>query len=153
ASFIVTLPASEPQGDTAQGTVTISAPPANDIIVHLFSNSPFVTVPATVLIHAGQTSATFTITLKEAGEYIGTQGGTITAHVDNWTDGSGSMSVTDQSPADWPTFGNGAGHTGYQAITTGNRTYEAGWSKSYSPSTAGGLQQVAVKNDIVYVTP
>jgi len=151
ASFSVALPSTGTQGTTAQGTVTISVAPANDIVVSLASNSPFVIVPPTVTIPAGQTSATFTVQYSESGEHSGPQNATVTAHVDNWTDGSATSSVLDVPNTDWLTFGNNAGHSGYQAITTGNRQYVPGWSVSYN--WANGFQPVVVQNDTVYLVP
>lgn len=51
---------------------------------------------------------------------------------------------------DWPTYGNGPAHTGYIAENIGG-TMTAGWSVSIDSSQA--LQQVAVSNNTVFVTP
>ncbi|MES2463303.1 MAG: collagen-binding domain-containing protein, partial [Armatimonadota bacterium] len=49
-------------GDKATGTVTLDGPaPAGDLPVTLSDNSPSVTVPGTVTVKAGDTTATFTI--------------------------------------------------------------------------------------------
>jgi uncharacterized protein (TIGR03437 family) len=59
----LTLDASTvPAGGTVAGTVTLSqAAPAGGAVLTLSSNSPSATVPATVTVAAGATSATFTI--------------------------------------------------------------------------------------------
>ncbi|EDY16344.1 conserved repeat domain protein [Chthoniobacter flavus Ellin428] len=152
ASFSISLPANFTQGTTAQGTVTISAPAANDIVVALSSNSSLVSVPATVTILAGQTSATFTATILEAGQIVGPQSAVVTAHVDGWTDGGSSSTVVDnQNTASWPGFGNGAGHTGYQPTTLGAAPFTAGW-QALGISGTYSLNPVAVAGGNVFVT-
>ncbi|WP_042724213.1 M36 family metallopeptidase [Chthoniobacter flavus] len=155
ASFSVTLPSSALQGGTFRGIVTISAPPANDIVVSLSSNSPWLQVPATVTILAGQTYGVFTATVLDAGQVIGSQSVSVTAHVDNWTDGTSTFNIVDGvNPANWPNFGNGAGHTGYQPVMLGTASFGAGWSTtSTASSNVFGLNQVAVSGGVVYVTP
>ena len=55
-------PTSVVGGNTAQGTVTLSGPaPLGGLLITLASGDPSVTVPATVTVAAGNTSATFTI--------------------------------------------------------------------------------------------
>jgi hypothetical protein len=55
-----------PAGGTVAGTVTLSqAAPAGGAVLALSSNSPSATVPATVTVAAGATSATFTIYAPE----------------------------------------------------------------------------------------
>jgi len=55
-------PTSVVGGKTSQGTVTIgSAAPAGGLVISLKSSSTTATVPASVTISAGQTSATFTV--------------------------------------------------------------------------------------------
>jgi uncharacterized protein (TIGR03437 family) len=64
-------------GGTVQGTVTISAPaPNGGIVVSLASNSSAATVPSSLTVPAGATSATFSIT---AGSVSSTTSATITA--------------------------------------------------------------------------
>lgn len=66
---------------TVTGTVTLNeAAPAGGIKVSLGSGSPVATLPSTVLVPAGQTSATFTITSHPA---VQTQSARITATAGN----------------------------------------------------------------------
>ncbi len=60
-------PASVVGGSISQGTITLSAPASSGALVTLISNNPpnnpsVVTVPASVIVEAGQTFASFTIT-------------------------------------------------------------------------------------------
>src|SRR5206468_2611822 len=52
-------------------------------------------VPPVVLVPAGQTSAVFSITIVDDTQIDGAQNATIVAHVANWTDGSGVITVRD----------------------------------------------------------
>ncbi|EDY18225.1 Pyrrolo-quinoline quinone [Chthoniobacter flavus Ellin428] len=64
-----------------------------------------------------------------------------------------AISAHADSPAtyrDWPTFGNGPAHTGYQPVTLGSALYQAGWSVSYSNVT--NLNPVSIENGIMLVT-
>jgi len=61
-STVAVIPASVVGGSSAQGTVTLSAPaPSGGVIVSLSDNSSSASVPSTVTIAAGKTSAAFTI--------------------------------------------------------------------------------------------
>jgi alpha-tubulin suppressor-like RCC1 family protein len=99
ATLTVDIPASATEGDgllTAQGTVTVSAPVDADVAVSLTSNdSSEVTVPATVTIPTGQTSATFDLLIIDDAVIDGSQTVTITASVRAWTSGSDTMDVED----------------------------------------------------------
>ncbi len=80
----------------ALGTVTVSVAPASSVTVNLTSSDPTaVTVPATVLIPSGQTSAGFAVTAVDDNKIDGLQNATITAHVANWTDGAADIAVED----------------------------------------------------------
>ena len=74
----VTAPASTTEGaGTVQGTVTVSAAPARDVVVSLSSSdTTAVQVPATVVIPAGQTSANFAITIVDDNKIDGTHAAT-----------------------------------------------------------------------------
>jgi len=64
--------------------------------VNLTSSDPTeLTVPATVIIAAGQTSVDFPITVVDDTRIDGTRNTTIIAHVANWTDGSATIAVQD----------------------------------------------------------
>ncbi len=150
AVLTVSLPASTTQGTNAQGMVTLSAPPVNDVTVALSSNSGLLAVPTTVTILAGQTSGVFTFSTLESEQNIGTQNATITAQVAGWSDASATLNILDLSrSATWPTFGNNVGHTGFQAVALGNTPYQAGWSTTY---TGTELKPAAVGNGMVFVT-
>ena len=91
------LPASATKGQgTVQGTVQVSAVPAADIVVSLSSSDTTkIQVPTTTTIPLGQTSAVFTATVVDDHQMDGPQTVTVTAHVQNWTDGSTAITVLD----------------------------------------------------------
>jgi uncharacterized repeat protein (TIGR01451 family) len=97
ATLSVNVPAGASEGDPAvQGTVTVSAAPAKAVAVNLISSDPTeATVPAAVTILAGQTSIPFTLTIVDDAAIDGVQSATITAHVENWTDGADDITVAD----------------------------------------------------------
>jgi len=99
ATLAVDIPAGaiEDEGVLAgAGTVTVSAAPQDDVTVHLSSDDMSeVTVPAAVTIPAGRTSAEFDVILVDDAEIDGTQTASVTAHVQNWTDGADAMDVED----------------------------------------------------------
>ena len=99
AALSVSLPASATEGDgvlTAVGVITASVAPVRDVVIHLTSSDTTeVTVPATAILRAGQLSATFDATIVDDGLIDDTRAATITAQVDNWTDGSASITVLD----------------------------------------------------------
>ncbi len=97
ATLTVSAPSSTTEGaGTVQGTVSVSSAPASDVAVTMTSSdATALTVPATVTIPAGQTSATFTITVVDDSKINGTHSATITAHVANWTDGSATIGIAD----------------------------------------------------------
>ena len=99
AVLSVSAPTSETKGaGSAQGTVTITSAPATNVTVNLSSNNAnAVAVPATVTVLAGQTSGTFPITIVNDGKIDGGQVATITAHVNNWTDGTATIDVLDNT--------------------------------------------------------
>ena len=93
----VSLPATVTKGQGAvQGTVQVSAPVATNVTVGLASSSMnLIQVPASVIIPSGQTSAVFTATVLTDGQINGGQIVNITAHVQNWTDGTAAVVVQD----------------------------------------------------------
>jgi len=97
ATLQVLLPATVTKGQGAvQGTVEISAPVAADVAVALSSDATnLMKVPATVTIPSGQTSAVFTATVLTDGQINGGQTVNVTAHVQNWTDGTVAVAVQD----------------------------------------------------------
>lgn len=93
----ISVPENAAEGDgvlSDQGLVTVSAAPDCDILVFLSSDDTTeVSVPATVTIPAGETSATFDISILYDGEADGTQTAVITASVPGWTAGTDSIDV------------------------------------------------------------
>jgi hypothetical protein len=97
ASLSVSIPATAREGDgTLAGTITASAAPVKDITVQLSSsNTSRLTVPATIKLLAGQTSASFNLSIVDDTAIDFTQSVTVTAAVDAWTSGFNSISVAD----------------------------------------------------------
>ena len=83
-------------GPDGQGTVSVNSAPSSPVTVSLTSSQPAdVWVPASVVIPAGQTSAVFLVTAVNDTLIDGTQTGTLTAHVEGWTDGSVTVAALD----------------------------------------------------------
>ncbi|MCA9081919.1 MAG: hypothetical protein KDA58_15265, partial [Planctomycetaceae bacterium] len=83
-------------GGVATGTVTRNTPAVGDLVVTLSSDDTGeATVPATVTILNGQTSAEFTITGVDDAIADGTQTVNISASAGGFTGGSDSVDVTD----------------------------------------------------------
>ncbi len=96
-NLTVTLPASLREGDTGKtGTVNLSGVLAANLTVALLtSDATEATVPASVTIPAGQTSATFPLTVIDDPDADGPQPVTITASAAGFVNGSASGSVAD----------------------------------------------------------
>ncbi|MBN2475542.1 MAG: lamin tail domain-containing protein [Pirellulales bacterium] len=98
-SLTVDLPSSAAEGAgvlVGQGRVTAHDAPTCDVVVELSCDDlTEATVPATVTILAGRNSATFDVTVLDDAEIDGAQTATVTARVENWTDGSDSIDVID----------------------------------------------------------
>lgn len=95
ATLQLSLPstASEGQG-TVQGTVYCNPAPDVNVSISLSSsNTNSIQVPPSVVIPGGQTSAVFTATVINGDKITGPQSVTLTAHVQNWVDGSATISV------------------------------------------------------------
>ncbi len=97
ATLAVSLPASATEGDGSfPAMVSMNAVPASDITVTMLCSDPTsLTVPATVTIPAGQTNATFSPSVVADNRLRGDRTVTVTAHVQNWTDGLDSMIIHD----------------------------------------------------------
>ncbi len=93
----VSLPATVTKGQgTVQGIVQVSAPVGANVTVGLSSSSTnLIQVPASVMVPSGQTSAVFTATILTDGQINGGQIVNVTAHVQNWTDGTAAVTVQD----------------------------------------------------------
>jgi uncharacterized protein YjdB len=61
-SYVSVTPGSVKSGRTANGTVVFTGPFAADVTVALASDQPYAAVPPEVILPAGETSVTFTIT-------------------------------------------------------------------------------------------
>ncbi|HEX5218762.1 MAG TPA: M36 family metallopeptidase [Verrucomicrobiae bacterium] len=97
AVMTVAVPAevSESSG-LVSGTINVSAAPTANIVIGLASSDTSeIQVPASVVLLAGQTSASFDMTVVNDNLIDGPQSVTITAHVPNWTDGVGNLTVLD----------------------------------------------------------
>ena len=100
AVITLTLPGSATEGDgtlTNAGTVTLSIAPAEDVVIALASNDVTeATVPSTVTVLAGQTSANFDITVTDDTEIDNTSAATITADAGGaWTSDAAAINVAD----------------------------------------------------------
>ncbi len=93
----VTLPAAATEGDgQVSGMLTSSAAPNDDVQVSLVSSDPgSLQGPATVVLPAGQLAAAFFATVLDDHKINGGRMVTVTAHVQNWTDGAGTMTIHD----------------------------------------------------------
>lgn len=97
ATLTLTLPASlaETAGNVT-GQVSVSVAPAVPVTIALTSSDTTqLTVPATVTIAAGQTVTSVVATVINDTLIDGPQPVTVTAHVQNWTDGVANLTVTD----------------------------------------------------------
>ncbi|KKK54041.1 hypothetical protein LCGC14_3088730, partial [marine sediment metagenome] len=104
ATLTIDLPVAATEGDgvlIGQGTVSVDQAPTSDVVVELDSNDTTEIVVSTkVILPAGQTSATFDLTVVDDGELDDVQNVTVTAHVANWTDGLGTIGVFDNENYD-----------------------------------------------------
>jgi uncharacterized repeat protein (TIGR01451 family) len=100
AGLNITAPASATEGDApVSATIVASATPVADITVSLSSSDTTeIQVPPSVLLPAGQTSATFSVSIANDTQIDGDQVAQITAHVPNWTDGFANILVHDNEP-------------------------------------------------------
>ncbi|MEO6183672.1 MAG: M36 family metallopeptidase, partial [Verrucomicrobiota bacterium] len=97
ATLSVNIPASAIEGSSnLVGTVTVSAPPDDNVLVNLSSSDiSEAQVSSFAIIPAGQTSAVFNLTAVDDTQIDGSQISTITAHVTNWTAGMATITVDD----------------------------------------------------------
>src|SRR5262249_50902372 len=97
ATLTVSAPATVAENaGSVVGSVTISSPPASAMFVTLTSSLPSrVQVPATLSFAANQTNKTFSITISNDQILEPPTNVTIIAHVQNWTDGTNTFTLTD----------------------------------------------------------
>jgi M6 family metalloprotease-like protein len=100
-SLLVTLPVMMTEGDGAlSASVTASSPVDSDLTVNLLSSDTSeLSVPATVVILAGQTSATFNINVVDDALLDGSQPVTVTATAADYLPGVATDSVHDNETA------------------------------------------------------
>jgi hypothetical protein len=100
--LFLSIPLSAIEGDgTAQGTVSIPGTFGSDLVVTLSSSDTSeVTVPASVIITAGQTLANFDLLIIDDSVFDGTMTVTITASATSWTLASETISVRDIEDTD-----------------------------------------------------
>ena len=94
----VTLPSKIREGGRLErhGVVRVSPRPVREVVVKLTSNDPGeLRVPESVTIAAGESSAQFDLMAVDDQRIDGPQRVKVTAHVDNWIDGSDSILVND----------------------------------------------------------
>jgi len=149
--------ASMNEGTIQQVMLEATPAPSRDVTVTLTSSdiSEIIT-PMTTVLPAGQASVVFLVEAMDDGANDGPQPVTLTAHVNGWSDGTAAVTVIDNGrdiTRDWSTFGNGPNHLGYQPLSLGTATYQSAWSANFPTAATSGLQQVAVKDGVVYVTP
>jgi subtilisin family serine protease len=98
-TLILSIPPSATEGDgvlTGQGTVSVSAPLIVDLTINLKSDDTTEgTVPGTITIYAGQTAATFDLTVVNDELHDGTQTTTITASATGYTSTSDTIQVAE----------------------------------------------------------
>lgn len=147
---------SSPQTRDAAFTLTVTAKDVNDATLTSFGgpanlNGGAVPVsPATLSgFVSGVWTGQVTVTSTAAGVILTASDGSGHTGVSNAFD---VIQPIDAYPENWPTFGNGPSHTGYQPVTLGTGSYQAGWTKTYSTATSG-LFPVAISNGRIYVTP
>jgi lysophospholipase L1-like esterase len=96
-SFQLSVPPTANEGDgtlTGQGNVTVNVAPTNDLVVHLNSgNTTAATVPASVVILAGQTNATFDIAIIDDGIANANKIAVITASANSYASAQASITV------------------------------------------------------------
>ncbi len=97
----LTLPAFASEGDApVGGTVTALPAPTNNLTVTLNSSDPTeITVPATVTILAGQTNATFNLTIVNDAELDGPQLAGVNAVVSGYQSAAATMTIFDNETA------------------------------------------------------
>jgi hypothetical protein len=96
-ALTLSLPSEISEGAaTVTGTITASAAPAQNLTINLTSsNTGQATVPTTVTLLAGQTTATFSLAILDNKIIEGTDAVTVEASADNWVEAYGTVLVDD----------------------------------------------------------
>jgi uncharacterized protein DUF11 len=97
----VELPATLLEGASATGTVRISAAIRTKVPVTLTLNTSELTVPGSVLIPAGATAVTFSITGTDNALFDGSRSATITATSEGFADASSTLTIRDNDPVQY----------------------------------------------------
>jgi fibronectin type 3 domain-containing protein len=126
--------------NAATGTVTRQGPTTAALIVTLASSDTTeATVPATVTIPPGQSSATFDVAAVDDAVYDGTQSVSVAATASVYTPGSATIQVTDNEPQPFSAhfdFGtsNSPLEAGYTRVTETTK-YNAGLTYGWQSGT------------------
>jgi len=103
ATLSISMPSSAREGDGilfGAGTVSVSAPVAADVRVDLTSsNTNKVRIPDFVVVASGQTSTNFSLAIINNQLVDGPSTVSVTAHVENWSDGAAKIVVEDNDVA------------------------------------------------------
>ncbi|TAK99275.1 MAG: DUF11 domain-containing protein, partial [Verrucomicrobia bacterium] len=101
AALTLAIPATATEGDTTvTGLVSASPPPTNNLTVTLISgDTTELTVPASVTILAGQTNASFNLTIVNDAELDGDQTAGLTASALDYAGATASITVHDDETA------------------------------------------------------
>jgi len=149
STLTLALPASATEGDATlagQGTVSAGAAADDDVEVALTSmDTTEIIVPASATIAAGETSATFTVTVVDDGEIDGTQTGAVSAHVEGWIDGGDSMIVHDNETMD-------LGMTVPESVSEGGGVLVGAGFVSISGTYGSDLSVSLLSDDISEIT-
>ncbi len=105
-TLTVELPATATEGDAPlSAVVRLAAPPEKDVKVNLTSSDASeATVPPQIIVPAHGTNGSFFVNIVDDALIDGTQTAIITAHVDNWTDGSSTLDIADNEPTNLTVF-------------------------------------------------
>ena len=123
----VVLPATTIEdAGTVPCQISISSPVATSVSVGLMSSdNTEIKVPNAVTLLSGQTSAVFTVSAVDDSQIDGPQVAWVTAHVQNWTDGSNTISVLDNENTNLMLVLPSSGYEG-QVITNGGQVSISG---------------------------
>jgi hypothetical protein len=97
----ISMPSAATEGDPpTNGVVSVVPVPGTNLIVNLTSSDTTeITVPASVTILAGQSNATFTLTIVDDIELDGSQTATVTASASGYANGNANITVNDNETA------------------------------------------------------
>lgn len=137
---------------TSTGTVTLSAPaPTGGIVVSLSSGTPSVaTVPATVTVLAGQTTATFTVTSQN----VSSQGTSlITASIGGGSSASATVTINPQTFSISGNAGTGSAQVSYSGTASGSVTADGSGNYTISGLTNGSYTITPSMSNFTFSPP